>query len=279
MQYEIILDSGLKAKYWEYNPQASQTLIMIHGFRGTHHGMQKIVDYLPKDKFRLVVPDLPGFGESDPFKDGHNVENYVEFLKEFKDFIEPDAKSDILGHSFGSIIVGYYGAKYSDDISHMILVNPIASSPLEGSEKILTGLSSIYYNIGSVLPTRLARVWLSSKIIVKMTSMAMRKTKDKAIRKYIDEQHYAHFSKFYSPNQLLETYNTSVKNYLLAVADKITAPCLIIAGDKDEISPLYQVKKLNERLKSSRLEVIKGYGHLIHYETPDKIASIVSKFV
>ncbi|HEU5187952.1 MAG TPA: alpha/beta fold hydrolase, partial [Candidatus Saccharimonadales bacterium] len=56
---------GSQVHYWVFNPKRQQTIVMIHGFRGTHHGLQNIIDRL--DDYKIIIPDLPGFGASTPF--------------------------------------------------------------------------------------------------------------------------------------------------------------------------------------------------------------------
>lgn len=48
------------------------------------------------------------------------------------------------------------------------------------------------------------------KPATKIMSITMRKTKDKSIRRYIDEQHHAHFSSFANPKQLAEAFRVSI---------------------------------------------------------------------
>lgn len=60
-----VLDTA--TRYWSYpssNPNA-KVIIFIHGYRGNHHGLEAIAGAL--EDFHVIIPDLPGFGESTPF--------------------------------------------------------------------------------------------------------------------------------------------------------------------------------------------------------------------
>ena len=61
-------------------PKNIPVVIMIHGFRGTHHGLELIAKML--GGYRVIVPELPGFGKSEPFKNEHSIKNYVTWLKD-----------------------------------------------------------------------------------------------------------------------------------------------------------------------------------------------------
>jgi len=54
---------GSTVRYWEYGPvDRPVDLLLVHGFRGDHHGLEPIVSNLPG--LRIVTPDLPGYGVS-----------------------------------------------------------------------------------------------------------------------------------------------------------------------------------------------------------------------
>ena len=61
--------AGTTVAYWTYEPvQATpetRTILVIHGFRGDHHGLLRVADQLPG--MRIIMPDLPGFGSSAAF--------------------------------------------------------------------------------------------------------------------------------------------------------------------------------------------------------------------
>jgi pimeloyl-ACP methyl ester carboxylesterase len=63
------------------------------------------------------------------------------------------------------------------------------------------------------------------------------------------------------------------------IASNITPPTLLIAGDKDDITPLPVQEELHRLMPTSTLRVIKNVGHLTHYETPNEVAKIVQDFI
>lgn len=253
-----------------------QTMIMIHGFRGTHHGLQLIADNLTD--VDVIIPDLPGFAEGD-FLDRYDLEAYVEWLKTFILKQKLSTPPMLLGHSFGSIVSAAYAAKYQDTISKLILVNPIGAPALEGPRGILSKLAVFYYWVGTKLPSKLAHKWLASPPIVIVMSITMAKTKDKKLRAYIHDQHRQYFSLFHTPVSLAESFATSVSNNVRQSAPQITIPTLLIAGAEDDITPLAKQKELVQLFENASLEVIEHVGHLTHYETPDKVAAYIQPFI
>src|SRR5690349_12893899 len=79
---EVDVD-GSKVAFWTYEPvivtPETRTILVIHGFRGDHHGLLRVADQLPE--MRIIMPDLPAFGSSEPFiEDEHSVERYGKFI-------------------------------------------------------------------------------------------------------------------------------------------------------------------------------------------------------
>ena len=254
-----------------------QTIVMIHGFRGTHHGLAKIVAELEGD-FTLHVPDLPGFGEGERLED-YTIDSYVSWLQKYIETLQLAEPPILLGHSFGSIITSAFAAQHPQTIRKLILVNPIGAPALEGPRGILTKLAVGYYAIGRMLPEKLAYHWLSSKLVVYIMSTTMAKTNDKNVRSWIHQQHYTHFSSFHSARSVSQAFTVSVSHSVRDYAERITVPTLMIAGEKDDITAVPTLVQLQKSFNNAQLVVIPNVGHLTHYEKAAEVAAAVKKFI
>ena len=249
---------------------------MIHGFRGTHHGLALIAQKLKG--VTTIVPDLPGFGDGDMLHD-YGLDTYVEWLHSFIAAQKISKRPDLLGHSFGSIICAAYAKKYPTTIRRLIMVNPIGAPALEGPRAILSKIAVAYYWLGKHLPFSSGRALLSSKASVMLMSNVMAKTKDPELRAFIHDQHLRHFSQFDSPNSVYEGFVTSISHSVRDVAAQVATKTLLIAGDKDDITPLERQQELVALFPNAQLVVINGVGHLTHYETPVQVAAAVQDFI
>ena len=264
--------------FWEYGDKSQPTIIMIHGFRGTHHGLVRIIEQLPQ--YHIIVPDLPGFGDSDPFMNRpHTIASYQQFLEAFIASFNLSSPPVLLGHSFGSIIASHFAADHVTAIDKLVLINPIGAPALDGPKAVLSKLAIFYYFVGRKLPKKLSHSWLSTPAIVKIMSVSMTKSKDPAMRKYIHDQHLTYFSRFANPRVVAEAFTASVSHDVREVAGKITTPTLLIAGEQDDITPLEKQHALSKLIKNSQLAVINDVGHLIHYETATEAAKLIRKFI
>ncbi len=256
-------------------PKVKPTLIMIHGFRGTHHGLLLIAKSLKN--FNIIIPDLPGFGKGPKLK-SYDLDSYVEWLHSFIAKQKLATPPLLLGHSFGSIVSAAYAKKYPRTIEKLVLVNPIGAPALEGPKRVMTKLAIFYYKVGAKLPEKPANAWLGSKIIVRVMSVTMAKTTDKGLRTFIHHQHDRYFSRFHSPQSVLESFTTSVSHNVGEMAKDIPVETLLIAGSLDDITPLSVQYGLVKKFPKARLKVISDVGHLTHYETPERVAAFVQEF-
>ncbi|AWB86363.1 alpha/beta fold hydrolase [Mycetocola zhujimingii] len=270
---------GSRTAYWEYGtPSDRPTIVMVHGFRGDHHGLEPVVAHLPG--FHIISPDLPGFGESEPLRlSRHDLDGYAGWLKRFVDALDLDSKPIILGHSFGSIVVSAALARTGLSTDRLILVNPIAAPALSGPRGILTRLAVIYYQLGAVLPEPIGFGLLRNRIIVRVMSETMAKTKKRALRKWIHSEHDRYFSAFSDRDVVLEAFRASVSNDVSEFAESIDASTLLIAADRDDITPVSAQHTLTALFPDATLEIIPDVGHLIHYEVPERAATLIEEFL
>jgi pimeloyl-ACP methyl ester carboxylesterase len=272
---EVPVGGGVTA-YWEYGPpDADTSVIAVHGFRGEHHGLEPVVAHLPG--IRVISPDLPGFGET-PALPGltHDLDAYVGWLRGFVAAVAPGAI--ILGHSFGSIVVSAAVAE-GMPAPRVILVNPIGAPALEGPRGVLTRLAIFYYWAGARLPERLGDALLRNKAIVRVMSVSMAKTRDPVLRAFIHDQHDTYFSRFANRDMLRDAFVTSVSHDVSEFAERIAQPTLLIAAQRDDITPIEAERRLAKRFPDAELVEIPDVGHLIHYETPAVAAEAIRRFV
>ena len=55
---------GLDVFYREAGPADAPVLLLLHGFPSSSHMFRDLIPLLA-DKYRMIAPDLPGFGQSD----------------------------------------------------------------------------------------------------------------------------------------------------------------------------------------------------------------------
>ncbi len=275
---------GARVRTWLYPAAGPQhgIVLAVHGFRGDHHGLRRLVNALPHHT--VIVPDLPGFGASTPFTDPcftHSAPGYVPVVTELAEVLDLPASTVLLGHSFGSVVAANTVAARPELFSRLVLVNPICRPALQtsASQALSTAVVAGYYELSAVLPRRLGEAILRARLVVDITTAAMLTSRDPSVKEYVRDQHRTYFAAFSDPETLLSAYLSSITHSVRDVASTITIPTLLVAGEKDPLGSVKGQQRLAAMIPDAQLDVIPDVGHLIHYETPASAAAFVENFL
>lgn len=276
-RHELSVNGG-RTRYWTYGPpSARRTIVMLHGFRGDHHGLEPVIAHLADH--RVVAPDLPGFGESAPFSHtAHSVQAYADWLTAFVRQLPDPAGVVLFGHSFGSVVVAAALAR-GLPAEQVVLLNPIGAPALSGPRGLMSRLAVLYYRLGAALPERPGAGLLRSTLVVRAMTTLLSKSRQRPLRRWILAEHLRYFSVFADRRMLLEAFQASVGDDVSTYAPKIRAPVLLVGGDRDDITPVDVLHRLVSLFPSAELVMIEGVGHLIHYEAPDQAARATQQFL
>ena len=306
-RHDALIGDGAQAvmtRYWQYGkgmndgtfPEGSYPVLLVHGFRGDHHGLEIIANYLLKliPNVSIISPDLPGFGrsadlpESAPGED--SIDAYVAWLQDFVERTNPlGLPLHVVGHSFGSILTSAFAAAHPASLARLSLINPISEPALEGSQRVASRLASLYYRAGAALPEKIGYPLLRSQLITRASSEVMMRTKDKAMRRFINGQHAAYFGSFGSRRGVLSAYEASITHTAAEYAAAIRVPVQMLVAEDDDLGTPETARAMYATLTSrslpatsigarERLDMIPEVGHLIHYETPRRAAELIADF-
>ena len=269
--------SGSVCVYYEYPAlsERAKTIVMIHGYRGNHRGLEAIVGGL--GNFRVIVPDLPGFGESEQLQSRHSLVSYANWLEIFLNELGITSQVNLVGHSFGTLVVGKYASTWL--CRSIVLINPVSAPALKGPRAFLTRITSLFYHLSNLLPESIGGWLLKSPVAVMVMSSVMAKTKDRVLRGWIHKQHLSNFSDFASVRVATEGYDASISTDLSAMAPSIASPVLVVAAELDDITAIDRQREVVKLYPKARLVEIDSVGHLVHYEAPQQAARYIASFV
>jgi esterase len=285
---------GAQVSTWTYPAlgPCRGVILAVHGFRGDHHGLTRVIEQLPQ--YAIVVPDLPGFGASSPFGVAvpgaplassaadvprHDVAGYGEVIGALREQLALGPDTILLGHSFGTIVAATFLARHPGSFAQLVLINPICEPALEGSQATMSRAAGAYYAAGETLPAPLGEALLRSRLITDVMTVAMLKSRDPAMRAYVFDQHRRYFSGFTSRATLREAYASSITATVRDVAARINEPTLLVVGEQDELGSVKAQRALARTFPRARMRVIPGVGHLIHYEKAAEAAALIEEFL
>lgn len=263
------------AEYGNSGIPSTDTILMVHGLRGTWQGLDRIAKHLVGAGYRVIVPALPGFGAMPDLDDGDTVANYAIWLAEFTQALGLTGHV-ILGHSFGSIVVA---AAADSSVRATVLVNPIAVPARQGPHPLASRGAELLYSLALAAPERVGNWMLRTRVHVRVMSVTMAKTKRPELRRWIHRQHDQYYGTYTSRSGVVEAFRESVERSVGEYAANLATPTLLIAGELDDIATPADEAKLAASIADSELHVIPGVGHLIHYEKPQEAVAIIDDYL
>ncbi|MDX5476198.1 MAG: alpha/beta hydrolase [Bacillaceae bacterium] len=109
---------------------SGESLVLIHGFLGTHKVYHKVIDKLA-ETHDVIAIDLPGHGESKLPDNVHSVYQYAETIIQLLQHIQIP-KATWIGHSFGGYITYAAADKYKE---HLVRGAAVYATPASDDTK------------------------------------------------------------------------------------------------------------------------------------------------
>lgn len=122
---------GLEIVYLEGG--AGEPVVLLHGFGGDKDNWTRVAASLTGD-YRVIAPDLPGFGESGrPENGNYGIWTQAERVRAFADTLGLE-RFHLGGNSMGGAIAGAYAGVYPDRLASLWLLAPAGVAGAEPSE-------------------------------------------------------------------------------------------------------------------------------------------------
>ena len=103
-------------------PVGAPTVVMLHGFTGSKENWYPVAKRL-EGRYRLVVPDLPGWGQSERLRgEDYGFSAEAERVAAFLRAVSPGRPVVLLGHSMGGGIVPLVAARHPELVSRVGLL-------------------------------------------------------------------------------------------------------------------------------------------------------------
>jgi pimeloyl-ACP methyl ester carboxylesterase len=265
-----ILVMGKRVAYWERNPNWSRTIVMLHGFRGNHMGLTDMSQHFAG--FRLILPDLPGYGDSEPLDVKHTLVNYAKWLDAFIEAIELE---DFVSwsHSYSGSIALIQAATGDHKPSAIVSVS------LAALRRDLPSLfSTFYYWVGQFLPRRVRHRWIASRTLDQATGRWLFMTATGKRRRELMKRGLRNLP-LLNAKVVTEEYLSALSTNLDWYAARITMPALIIAGAKDFLVPLRRLERLARKMPNGTVSIMDDQGHIAPIERPAATATITKRFL
>ncbi|MEZ5537782.1 MAG: alpha/beta hydrolase [Thiolinea sp.] len=255
--------------HFEYLEGGSgEPLVLLHGFAANKDNWTRVAAYLTPH-FRVIAPDLSGFGESSPAADkDYRIPRQAEYLQAFLAALQLDS-FHLGGSSMGGYIAGMYATQHPEQVKTLWLLAPSGMATAEPSEldrlladgqpnPLVTETVADYERL-------LDFVFSERPFIPGPVKQAL---VDEALS--YRELHDEIFA------QLQRDADTPPLEPLLMSA---AVPLFVLWGEEDRALHVSGAEKLAEIVPGAEIRVMPGVGHLPMIERPEQAAEYYLRFM
>ncbi len=247
------------------NPRG-EPLLLVHGFASNKENWIMLLPFLAK-RYRLFVPDLPGWGESTfDFTESYRIEDQVSRIHLWADRYLPD-NFHIVGSSMGGGIAALLAIRHPDQVKSLTLMNTMGvfgdqlthvESELKQGRNHL--VAERLRDVVTMMVTATSyRRWAWTALLVPLVYQEL------VSRRHIN---------LYMSHQLFTNANPTMFDGIT----KIKQPTLVMWGDKDRVIHPSCADVFKQLIPHAEVKILRGAGHLPMIEMPAVTARSLQKF-
>lgn len=216
-----------------------KTLVLLHGWGCDWQIWSSQIRHL-SEHFRLIIPDLPIFGQSTVTNDKvWNSQDYVIWLSEFLEQVfKKNEKYVLVGHSFGGKIASLFASSmHPKQLTSLVIVD------------------------ASGLPSELTSTQTLKSRLIQLIPTAMKKRVNNSVKeKILGELKLSSDYLNANPEQKA-VLKKIVHENIAAALPSIEIPTIIIWGATDQDTPIEQGKEFAELIPNAKLKIFDNSGH------------------
>jgi pimeloyl-ACP methyl ester carboxylesterase len=258
---------GVRLHVRDTGPRDAPALVLLHGFGSSLHTWEPWAQAL-EGRFRVIRLDLPGAGltGADPsgdYSDGRGV----QILGALMDRLGV-TRATCIGHSMGGRLAWRFAADHPERMDRLVLLAP-------------DGFASPGFEYGKApdvtLPVR-AMQFILPKALLRMSLEPAYADPARISPQIIDRYYDMMLAPQVRP-ALIARMQQLVLQEPTPWLQRITAPTLLLWGEKDAMIPVANAQDYLRAIRGSRLVVLPGLGHLPHEEAPETSMPALRSFL
>ena len=244
-----------------------QPVLLVHGFPLDHSMWSNQIAALSQ-RYRVIAPDLRGFGGSDVTEGCVTMQQFADDLATLLDQLKVDRPVVFCGLSMGGYVAWQFVARHADRLKQLIVCDTraIADSKetAEGREKSAQKVFAEGAKVvaDAMLPKLFYRpenAMSNEPIYVQQTRDIMLKTNPKGIAAALR--------------------GMAQRPDVTSQLGRINVPTLVICGQHDAISPPAEMRKIAEGIPQAKYVEIEGAGHMAPLEKPAEVNAAILSFL
>ncbi len=239
-------------------------LILLHAFPLSRTMWKPNSDNFAASGFRVITPDLRGFGENHNFSDINLMEDMANDIVELLEFLEIE-KTIICGLSMGGYVAFEIFCRIPEKISALILCDTTSESDTAEKKNSRFELIKKIEKNGSQA--------LVEVVLPDLVGDHTKQNNQELLQNLREE-----FLNCPPESAIAALRGMAERNDHTNLLSKINIPTLLIFGEQDQVTNLDSANKMHEKIPRSKLSVIKNAGHYSNLENPADFNASVLNF-
>lgn len=264
---------GVRVHYQEAGASTAPPVLLLHGFTASTFVWKEVLLPLSAAGFRVVAPDLVGFGFSGKPKEGeYTIEAQARMALGLMDDLGIE-RASLVGSSYGGAVAATCALDYPERVERLVLVDAVINDHARSSPLLRLAASPVIGDLVSPLmmgSRRLLRSQLRKGYAVENRPL------------FDDERAAAHHRPLVAASTqraALATLRRWRAGRVEEEAHRITQPTLLVWGETDPVTPLAHGRQLNRAMPDSRLRIFRRCGHMPMEERPQEFVEVVAQFL
>ncbi|MBM4175971.1 MAG: alpha/beta hydrolase [Ignavibacteria bacterium] len=240
-------------------------VLLIHGFPLSHKIWEPQINFLVKQNFRVIAPDLRGFGNSTSPGEVWEINDFADDVIALLDHLNVK-KCSVIGMSMGGYIIFNLFKRYQHRFSNAVFIATKASADDPATKERRNALISSARKIGIQTVTDAFK----SILFNQDTYSENQELVDKVERIMLSTS----FNGIVGGMSAIRDRNDYVEDL-----QNFYVPSLVIHGDSDKAVHFENADVTASGLPDAELEIIKNAGHMVNLEAPEKINESILRFL
>lgn len=264
---DMVRVDGLDVHYKDTGPKDAPVVLLLHGFGSSLQTWDVWAAQLEKD-YRVIRLDLPGFGLTGPSPlHDYSESGDLATLTHFVDQLGV-ASYSIIGHSMGGKMAWNLAAADAKRVNALVLIAPDGFPEAKDIGTKPYAVPGIMGMMKFCLPKYLVRKSIEPAFFDPNA------LSDSLVDRYYDLLRAPGVRAAILERANQTTYTDPVPRLM-----KITAPTLLIWGEKDRMIPSSNAQSYAKVLPSSKTVLLPNLGHLVQEEQPELALTHVTDFL
>jgi pimeloyl-ACP methyl ester carboxylesterase len=263
--------SGGFTHYQLSNPDAPETVVLVHGFSVPYFIFDPTFEFLTQSGLRVLRYDLFGRGYSDRPETQYNIDLFVRQLRDLLDGLGFMRPVNLVGLSTGGPISAVFTERYPERVHKLVLIDPVGAKPF-ALGRVLKVMAMPF-----VGETIISLLGIGGMTRISSSEAAIRAYADQILPGYITQMRYKGFKR-----AILSTIRNDMLGSFLEVYEHIgrmKKPVLLFWGPQDHTVPFKHSEILCKVMPSIQFHAIEHAGHIPHYEKPAEVNPILLEFL